>query len=378
MSHSTPSPHSQRVPLLNPNDLQAEVVDVRVRPGDAVREGDLLCALQTTKAAFDVLAEADGWVHEMRAREGGVVTAGELLCVIGSTPPAEGAAPTDASTAASPAEPDLRLTKPARALAERLGIAIERLPRGVLVTEDVVRSLAPSADGPAPARESAVPARTEVIIFGGGGHALALIDILRQTRALEPYGIVDDGSPSVEALGVPLLGTRAALPRLRDEGFCLALNAVGAVGNMGIRLSVFEALRSSGFAFPSIVHPRAVIEPSARLAAGCQVFALAYVGSAVSVGFGSIINTSSVLSHDCVIGDCCHIAPGALLAGGVKVGDGTLVGSGVTTDLRVTIGRHARIGNGACILADVPDRAIVPVGATWTEASARAHRERGE
>jgi UDP-3-O-[3-hydroxymyristoyl] glucosamine N-acyltransferase len=61
-----------------------------------------------------------------------------------------------------------------------------------------------------------------------------------------------------------------------------------------------------------------------------------------------------------------HIAPGALLAGEVQVGARSLVGMGVTTAIGVKIGNNVRIGNGAIILADVPDKTIIQAGRFWT------------
>ncbi len=79
-----------------------------------------------------------------------------------------------------------------------------------------------------------------------------------------------------------------------------------------------------------------------------------------------MVNTNAVVSHDCVIGMYSHIAPGALLAGEVHVGAHALVGMGVTTAIGVRIGDNVRIGNGAIILADVPDRTIIQAGRFWT------------
>jgi acetyltransferase-like isoleucine patch superfamily enzyme len=61
-----------------------------------------------------------------------------------------------------------------------------------------------------------------------------------------------------------------------------------------------------------------------------------------------------------------HIAPGVLLAGEVHVGARTLVGMGVTTAIGIRIGDNVRIGNGAILLADVPDKTIIQAGRFWT------------
>jgi serine acetyltransferase len=39
---------------------------------------------------------------------------------------------------------------------------------------------------------------------------------------------------------------------------------------------------------------------------------------------------------------------------------------GVTTAIGVRIGEEVRIGNGAIILADVPDKTIIQAGRFWT------------
>ena len=38
---------------------------------------------------------------------------------------------------------------------------------------------------------------------------------------------------------------------------------------------------------------------------------------------------------------------------------------GVTTVIGLKIGNGARVGNGAVLLADVPERQIVPAGKVW-------------
>jgi serine acetyltransferase len=49
----------------------------------------------------------------------------------------------------------------------------------------------------------------------------------------------------------------------------------------------------------------------------------------------------------------------------VYVGERTLVGMGVTTAIGIKIGNTVRIGNGAIIYADVPDKSIIPAGKVW-------------
>ena len=128
-------------------------------------------------------------------------------------------------------------------------------------------------------------------------------------------------------------------------------------------------MAEAGFSCPAVVHPSAVVERSAILSPGVQVFPHCYVGSDVRVGFGSIVNTGAILSHDCQLGVFTNIAPGAILAGGVEIGESTLVGMGATINLLVKVGPSARIGNGATVKSDVPASGVVRAGGIWPDST---------
>ena len=73
------------------------------------------------------------------------------------------------------------------------------------------------------------------------------------------------------------------------------MNAVGGIGNVEVRQKVFDQLVAAGFTCPAVVHPRAVVEPSAVLEEGVQVFAMTYVSSSARIGFGSLLNAGVVV-----------------------------------------------------------------------------------
>jgi len=264
------------------------------------------------------------------------------------------------------------MTKPARALAEQLGLDLSSLPTDRLVTEAIVRQMA----GPSPESHPAVTPtlkskirnpKSEILLYGAGGHAKAVLEMIQAVGAFGVAGIVDDNPAltGTSVLGVPVLGTRAALSGLLEQGIFLAANGVGGIINIEIRVKLFDLLAGYGFAFPILRHPRATVEPSALLEDGAQVFANAYIGSSAVLREKCMVNTGAIVSHDCEIGRYTHIAPGCLLAGHVHVGERALVGMGVTTIIGLKIGDGARVGNGAVLLADVPARQIVPAGKVW-------------
>ncbi len=358
-------PLEVRIPLINPNEPESMLVELPVRESDRVEKGQVLASFETTKSTFELTAETGGYVLGLRFKAGDTARAGERLCYIATS--ADQPLPVEA-TAAPPKDVNdnesiptgLRITQPALALARASGIDLDSLPKGRLVTEKTVKELST----PVEMRDN--PAA--LLIYGGGGHAKSLIDLIRLAYNYTIQGIVDDGIPAgTKILDVPVLGGGELLPVLRRKGFYQAVNAVGGIGSITPRLTVYQRLAEAGFTCFTVIHTRAFVEPNASVADGCQIFFNAYVGSDVKVGFGSIINTGAIVSHDCVLGEYVNISPGAILAGAVRVGDRALIGMGATINLGVSIGAGARVGNSAVVKADVPENGIVRAGGIWPD-----------
>ncbi|MCW5875022.1 MAG: NeuD/PglB/VioB family sugar acetyltransferase [Anaerolineales bacterium] len=353
------------VPLINPNETEARLVSLSVANGDQVAKGDVLATLETTKSTFELLADAPGFVAGLQAQQGQMLPAGQVFLYLAPSKdwqPAQ--TPAKADGEAVPA--GLRITQPALQLAQKRNIPLASLPVGPIITEDYITKLSPQGAAETFTIPEAASLADAVIVYGGGGHGKAVIDLLRAAGGYTLAGVVDDSrQPGELVLDAAVIGGEAALAALREAGCHWALNAVGGIGAMSSRIAVFEKLEAAGFQLPTLVHPSAVVEPSAQLAPGVQVFPHAYVGSEARIGQGAIINTGVIVSHDCVIADYANLSPGSILAGGVQVGRGSLVGMGVTVNLNVRIGGMARIGNSATIKDDVPDGGVVRAGAVW-------------
>lgn len=363
-------PVAVTIPLLNPNEPDGILAAVHITEGSRVARGAVLCTIETTKSTADVEAETAGYVVGLRYSAGQTVRAGEVLCYLSperdwTPPPAESAG---LGIPSGQAVPDgLRITQPALALARQSGLDFSRLPADTLVTEAMVRKLLGASSG---GERFGVPEApfdaTALVLYGGGGHGKSLIDLIRSMHGFRIVGVVDDGLAAGGSLmGIPILGGSEALPGLYADGVRLAVNAVGGIGSIQTRVSVFQKLAAAGFGCPAVFHPKATIEPGASLSAGVQVFAQAYIGSEARVGYGCIVNTGAVLSHDCILDAYANISPGAILAGEVSVGAGALIGMGATINLRVRIGAGARIGNGATVKENVPENGVVRAGSIW-------------
>ncbi len=359
------------VPLLNPNEPEALIVQLHVKAGQFVNKDDLIATLETTKSASDLLAEEDGYISGLQLSQGEIGRAGEVFCYLAETPdwspPIERVASRDDSNTRSQLPKALRITTPAEKLALSLGLDLEKLPTDRLITESVLQEFIRDWTPEKKAAELDDDFdRSALIVYGGGGHGKTLIDLLQAIGSYRVVGIIDDGIPAGERImDIPILGGSEVLSRLYQQGIRQAVNAVGGIGDITIRVQVFQKLAAAGFMCPTVVHPSAVVEPSAILEAGVQIFAQSYVGSGSIVGFGCIVNTGAIVSHDCTLMQYANISPGAVLAGEVWVGSQSLIGMGATINLRVRVGNSVRIGNGATVKQDIPDKGFVRAGSIW-------------
>jgi UDP-perosamine 4-acetyltransferase len=201
-------------------------------------------------------------------------------------------------------------------------------------------------------RESA----QRLVVIGAGGHAKVVIEAIRAAAVGEVTGLIDPAPAAPRLLGVPVLGGDEMLARLRGEGIGAA---VVALGDNALRERIGHRLRELEFVLPCVVHPAALISPTAGLADGAVIMAAAVVGTETVIGRLAIVNTGAVVDHDNRIGIAAHVGPACGLAGNVHVGDRALVGVGSVVRPGIRIGADAIVGAGAAVVADVPDGAVV-------------------
>ncbi|MEV5443618.1 dihydrolipoamide acetyltransferase family protein [Streptomyces sp. NPDC003090] len=89
---------------------EAEILKWYVQPGDTVTDGQVVCEVETAKAAVELPCPFDGVVHELRFPEGTTVDVGEVIISVntgGDEPPAAEAPAAAAAPAPAPAaEPE--------------------------------------------------------------------------------------------------------------------------------------------------------------------------------------------------------------------------------------------------------------------------------
>jgi len=198
-----------------------------------------------------------------------------------------------------------------------------------------------------------------VVVYGAGGQARVLLELMDRAGICPIAGLVDDNPDfwGTKIDGIPILGPIEKLPSL------IRVNrihrAVIAVGNNLMRKKFADHARANGLRLPVLIHPQAYVSPTAKLGDGTVVMAGAIVSTHVTMGELGIVNTRASVDHDCFIGDCVHLAPGVTLAGSVTVGNGTLIGVGACVIPSLCIGDDSVVGAGSIVIRDVPSHTTV-------------------
>jgi sugar O-acyltransferase (sialic acid O-acetyltransferase NeuD family) len=343
-----------RIESYSSNDDQVKLVRRAVADGERVREGQLLAELETSKAVMEVRATKDGFVFFL-SREEDFLRVGQVLAAISSS--ASFQFEPENPPASAPAASTPRLSRSAALLASENDLGPEHFCGMALVTRaDVMARLEGNASPP----ESPPVNAQRIILIGAGGHARVCIDVLRRMSTFEIAGIAaSDREIGDRVLDVPVIARDTELDRLYSRGFRFAVNAIGSISNHPARSRLYSRLKECGFALPNLVHPSAVVEPSARLGEANQILANAVVGSSATIASNCIVNCAAIVCHDSFLHDNVHLAPGAILAGGVIVGPDTLIGMGVKINRNVRVGRRVVIHNGCIVNRDVRDDSVV-------------------
>ena len=135
-----------------------------------------------------------------------------------------------------------------------------------------------------------------LLILGAGQYGTVAKEVAEAMGCYKTISFLDDKSPNA----VGKLADYANFSQKYPYAFV-------AIGDLALRSEWIRRLREAGFFLPVLVHPRAVVMPSAEVGAASIIEAMAVVNSNVVVGEGCIVSSGSVVNHNSVVGNCCHI-----------------------------------------------------------------------
>lgn len=343
-----------RVPRLNANDIDVLVLRWLVKPGDPVEEGQIICELETTKAALEWETPRSGYVYPQVA-EGAWTKVGALLALV--FPEAD----TGRRYAAADFSGEDRTTpsrvvvsdEAARLMSENDLDASEFRDLRVIDGSAVRRRLRERAGCSGDLPFTALPERA-IVLYGAGRHGAVVLDTLRRSRQYTPVAFVD-ARGSGEFEGLPILAPEQ-LSAVAALGFCRS--HISFADRVGVSRAASE-LRSADLPLTTIVDLSAIVSSQAEIGEGCYIGPLCVVGPHVRLRAFCHLNNGCSVAHHCTLEEQVLISDGARLGGNVRIGPRTQIGLGATVNKDVRIGAECVVVSGASVHDDVPDQHVV-------------------
>ena len=203
----------------------------------------------------------------------------------------------------------------------------------------------------------------ELLILGGGGHGKVVAETAIASKIFKKIYFLDDNFNKKEGRIIReksnILGP---IKNISDQYFKNKFrHAFVAIGDSNLRLSLIKKLKDNNYIVPSLIHPSALVSPSAKIGAGSILLPNSVVCAETHIGEGVILNTSCSVDHQCNIKNGAHICPGVNIAGEVIIGKKSWIGIGASIKQCIKIGENVTVGAGAAVVNDLPD-SVVAVG----------------
>lgn len=188
-----------------------------------------------------------------------------------------------------------------------------------------------------------------LIIIGAGGLAREAYDLAYLCYGNDPgfrvKGFLSDGPSDIESMGYPPVLAKVANYNVEpdDVFFC-------AIGKVSDRRKTVEIILNKGGKFINLIHPTAVISPSAKIGNGIAIKAFCVLASDCIIEDYTYLQSSVIMGHDVHIGRYCHVNSFAFFAGCVRVHNMVTVNAGARIVQSVIVEEQSVVGMGSVVL----------------------------
>ena len=190
--------------------------------------------------------------------------------------------------------------------------------------------------------------KKNIVLVGGGGHCISLIDIIENGNEFNILGVLDPNTVKKNILGYKILGDDSLIPELVGENTYFLIT-VGQIKSYSIRKSIAKILLKNNAKLATIISPTAYVSRHAHIGNGSVVMNHAVVNAKSKIGNNCIINTMANIDHNVLIQDFCHISTCAVINGDTVIENGTFIGSNATISNNIIIKENSIVGAGKFI-----------------------------
>ena len=207
-------------------------------------------------------------------------------------------------------------------------------------------------------QEAGLPIVDRILIVGAGGFGREVLQWARDAwpeRASLIAGFLSaekdrlnghDGCPEIIASPEEFVS---------EPGDALLL----AIGIPAARRRVAALLQSRGATFLTLIHPTAIVAPTAEIGAGSILCPYAIVSDSAQLGSFVLVNYHASLGHDASAGDYAVLSPYATLGGNAHIAEDVFMGMHASIGPGKRIGARSKVSANSCALVDAPADSII-------------------
>ncbi|MBT89715.1 MAG: hypothetical protein CMN79_04410 [Spirochaetales bacterium] len=192
--------------------------------------------------------------------------------------------------------------------------------------------------------------KENIIIFGCGGHAKSVANILFETKKYKIIAFVGKDIKTKKLLGIETLEEAKFFnKKLKYQNFVIG------IGNITQREKCYKKIKKHfpKAIFPTINHPNTSISENVKIGIGTVIMSNVVVNISSEIGKFCILNTSSTIDHDCKLEDYVSIAPNVSIAGSCTIGRRSFIGVGSSIIHNIQIGKSVVVGAGSCVVKNL-------------------------
>ena len=202
------------------------------------------------------------------------------------------------------------------------------------------------------------PRVSRIIIVGAGGFGREVLQWVRdawpeQTSRIAGFLSADRSQLENHDYPLDIIADPDRYEPTPGDGLLLA------IGIPEVRRRVAQALKSRGAEFLTLIHPTAIVAPTASIGAGSILCPYAIVSDAAQVGSCVLLNYHSSLGHDASAGDYAVLSPYAAIGGNAHIEADVFMGLHASVGPGKRIGVRSKVSANSCALADAPADSII-------------------
>lgn len=191
--------------------------------------------------------------------------------------------------------------------------------------------------------------KQELVLFGGGGHAKSVIDVITSGNEFVIHGIIDvKEKVGTKVCGFPINGTEEDIFDFDFDNLAFHVS-IGHILSNEARLRIYSKLKKKKAYMPPIISKKAHVSKFAEIGQGSFVGHHAVINAGAVIGENTIINTGAIVEHDSIIGNHTHISTQTTVNADCYVGDHCFLSSHVVMNRGLKINNNILVYSGSLI-----------------------------